>query len=193
MAIAEHRVGLSLITCSPIRTVIPEVHKRFYTEKVVLPAEQLSGQRRQAPYCRQSVQLVLMSGCPPTGFVFCCFNNNYKITPDSFDCWMRILKQVDGSVLWLLEDNATAANNLRNEAVARGVDAERWFLRSECHVGPLSEASSGRFVPGYSAVQRSHNRERRAVERFTGADLPSGKRLRAEWLRACCKRYICPN
>ena len=42
---------------------------------------------------------------PRTGFVFCCFNNNYKITPATFDGWMRILKQVDGSVLWLLEDN----------------------------------------------------------------------------------------
>ena len=59
------------------------------------------------------------------GFVFCCFNGNYKIMPHVFDCWMRILKQVEGSVLWLLEDNVAAANNLRREAVARGVDAKR--------------------------------------------------------------------
>jgi protein O-GlcNAc transferase len=61
----------------------------------------------------------------PAGFVFCCFNNNYKITPHVFDCWMRILKSVDGSDLWLFEDNAKAANNLRRESVARGVNAER--------------------------------------------------------------------
>ena len=64
-------------------------------------------------------------GLPENAFVFCCFNNNYKITPDVFDCWMRILKRVDGSVLWLLEDNAKAASNLRKEAEIRGVNPER--------------------------------------------------------------------
>ncbi|WP_158231254.1 hypothetical protein [Bradyrhizobium sp. C9] len=57
--------------------------------------------------------------------MFCCFNNNYKITPDMFDRWMRILGRVPGSMLWLLEGNARAAANLRKEAVARGVAAER--------------------------------------------------------------------
>jgi predicted O-linked N-acetylglucosamine transferase (SPINDLY family) len=57
--------------------------------------------------------------------VFCCFNNAYKITPDIFDGWMRILQRVEGSVLWLLEDAPAAVTNLRREAVARGVDAGR--------------------------------------------------------------------
>jgi predicted O-linked N-acetylglucosamine transferase (SPINDLY family) len=57
--------------------------------------------------------------------VFCCFNNNYKITPGTFAGWMRVLQRVEGSVLWLLEDNATAARNLRREAEARGVEAGR--------------------------------------------------------------------
>jgi predicted O-linked N-acetylglucosamine transferase (SPINDLY family) len=57
--------------------------------------------------------------------VFCCFNNNYKITPDVFGVWIRLLRQVEGSVLWLLEDNAAASRNLRREAEARGVGAER--------------------------------------------------------------------
>src|SRR5262249_34973748 len=55
----------------------------------------------------------------------CCFNNNYKITPDVFDCWMRILKRVDGSVMWLLEDNTKATSNLRKEAEIRGVNSNR--------------------------------------------------------------------
>ena len=59
---------------------------------------------------------------PESGFVFCCFNNNYKILPATFDSWMRILKAVDGSVLWLLEDNALAAANLRHHAETRGLD-----------------------------------------------------------------------
>jgi len=62
---------------------------------------------------------------PSTGFIFCCFNQHYKITPQTFDGWMRILRQVKGSVLWLLEDNETAANNLRREAQARDVDVRR--------------------------------------------------------------------
>lgn len=64
-------------------------------------------------------------GLPAEGFVFCCFNNNYKILPATFDVWMRILTQVPGSVLWLLEDNANVAANLRAEALKRGVSAER--------------------------------------------------------------------
>jgi len=65
------------------------------------------------------------AGLPATGFVFCCFNNNYKIEPGVFDCWMRILARLEGSVLWLLEDNTSAAENLKNEAMARGIGTER--------------------------------------------------------------------
>ena len=75
-------------------------------------------------------------GLPDTGFVFCCFNNNYKTTPDIFDQWMRMLKQVEGSVLWLLEDNAAAAKNLKSEAAARGVSAERLIFATRL---PLDE------------------------------------------------------
>jgi protein O-GlcNAc transferase len=65
------------------------------------------------------------AGLPQEGFVFCCFNANYKITPDVYDIWMRILKKVDGSVLWLFAESSTVKRNLRNEAAARGVSAER--------------------------------------------------------------------
>lgn len=65
------------------------------------------------------------AGLPPEGFVFCCFNNSYKITPPIFDIWARLLAAVDGSVLWLLHDNADAADNLRREAAARHVDPRR--------------------------------------------------------------------
>jgi predicted O-linked N-acetylglucosamine transferase (SPINDLY family) len=64
-------------------------------------------------------------GLPETGFIFCSFNNNYKITPEMFDVWMSILKQVPDSVLWLLADNMWAEDNLRCEAEARGVSAQR--------------------------------------------------------------------
>ena len=65
------------------------------------------------------------AGLPETGFVFCCFNNNWKIGPQMFAIWMRLLAAVPGSVLWLLEDNADAVANLRREAAARGIAAAR--------------------------------------------------------------------
>jgi predicted O-linked N-acetylglucosamine transferase (SPINDLY family) len=106
------------------RFVIPEEHYACYTEKVVyLPdTYQVNDSKRviaERTPTRAEVEL------PDTDFVFCCFNNNYKITPEIFDCWMRLLNEVQGSVLWLLEDNATASRNLRREAEARGVASER--------------------------------------------------------------------
>lgn len=64
-------------------------------------------------------------GLPEQGFVFCCFNNAYKISPDEFDIWMRLLGQVEGSVLWLLKSNKWAEANLRMEAEKRGISGER--------------------------------------------------------------------
>src|SRR4029079_11496115 len=64
-------------------------------------------------------------GLPENGFVFCSFNNNYKITPEIFAVWMRLLAAAPESVLWLLEDNETASRNLKREASAKNVAPER--------------------------------------------------------------------
>jgi len=64
-------------------------------------------------------------GLPEKGFVFCCFNSSYKITPQVFDVWVRILQQVPGSVLWLFKEHAATELNLRREAVQRGLDPAR--------------------------------------------------------------------
>ncbi|WGS22666.1 MULTISPECIES: tetratricopeptide repeat protein [unclassified Bradyrhizobium] len=69
-------------------------------------------------------------GLPEEQFVFCCFNNGFKILPATFARWMRILKAVEGSVLWLLADNQTAMQNLRKEAEARGVEPTRLVFAS---------------------------------------------------------------
>jgi predicted O-linked N-acetylglucosamine transferase (SPINDLY family) len=105
-------------------TLIPPQSQVHYTEKIAyLPhSYQVNDAQRQISdrvFTREVV------GLPPTGFVFCCFNNNYKITPDTFDGWMRILQAVPDSVLWLLADNPTAAQNLSDEAELRGVSAKR--------------------------------------------------------------------
>jgi predicted O-linked N-acetylglucosamine transferase (SPINDLY family) len=105
-------------------TLVPEGAQKFYSEKVVfLPnSYQVNDSKRRIAdkkFSRKDLSL------PEAGFVFCCFNNNYKITPEVFDVWMRILKQVEGGVLWLLEDNPDAVVNLRKEAEHRGVDPNR--------------------------------------------------------------------
>lgn len=74
-------------------------------------------------------------GLPEEGFVFCCFNNNYKITPDMFDIWMRLLHKVADSVLWLLEDSPEAAKNLRKEAKARGIADNRLVFAPRIELG----------------------------------------------------------
>jgi len=76
------------------------------------------------------------AGLPRAGFVFCCFNNSFKITPDVFDVWMRLLGRVAGSVLWLSATNAAAVANLRREAQARGIAPERLIFAPRV---PLNE------------------------------------------------------
>jgi predicted O-linked N-acetylglucosamine transferase (SPINDLY family) len=106
------------------RVLIPEESQAYYAEKVVyLPdSYQVNDARRQissTEFTRGEL------GLPAAGFVFACFNNNHKITPPVFEGWMRILKRVPDSVLWLFEANPDAATNLRNEALGHGVDPER--------------------------------------------------------------------
>ena len=106
------------------KTLIPKNSQQHYSEKIVyLPNSYQVNDRKRVIASRQFIKQEL--GLPQEAFVFCCFNNNYKITPDVFDSWVRILKVVDTSVLWLLEDNPTAAMNLQKEAALRGLDPAR--------------------------------------------------------------------
>ena len=105
-------------------TLIPEKTRPCYTEKIVSLPD--SYQVNDANRCiADKVFTREELGLPKTGFIFCCFNNNHKITPTTFDGWIRILKKVDGSILWLFEDNPKAAENLRKEAFEMGVEADR--------------------------------------------------------------------
>lgn len=106
------------------RQVIPEDERQFYTEKIVcLPdSYQVNDRRRRIA---EKTPTRAEAGLPDEGFVFCCFNNNWKISRPVFDVWMRLLSRLPGSVLWLLEDNPTAAQNLRRAAAQRSVQPER--------------------------------------------------------------------
>ncbi|HEY4266459.1 MAG TPA: tetratricopeptide repeat protein, partial [Micropepsaceae bacterium] len=106
------------------RILIPESERRFYSEQIVyLPDTYQPNDSRRAIGERTPARVA--AGLPEQGFVFCCFNNNYKIMPDMFAIWMRLLRRVEGSVLWLLEDNAAAAANLRAQALEQGIAPER--------------------------------------------------------------------
>jgi len=106
------------------KVLIPNHLRMYYSEKTV----RLPGSYQPNDSKRPVSQINLKRadfGLPNDGFVFCCFNNNYKILPSTFDVWMKILNQVDGSVLWLLKDNQTAKINLCREAELRGIHHSR--------------------------------------------------------------------
>lgn len=105
------------------RFVFPESLRPYFTEEpMFLPnVYQVSDRKREvlATVTRAAY------GLPQDKFVYCMFNNNYKITPEFFEAWMRILRQVPDSLLWLLEDNKWAGENMRAAARAHGIDPAR--------------------------------------------------------------------
>jgi predicted O-linked N-acetylglucosamine transferase (SPINDLY family) len=117
------------------RTLIPETDQEYYSEKIVyLPDSYQPNDSRRSisttPYSRASQSL------PERGFVFCCFNGSYKIGPSVFDSWMRILARVEGSVLWLMENNPWSVDNLRRQAALRGISPDRLIFAKPL---PLAE------------------------------------------------------
>ena len=106
------------------KILIPKENQKFYSEKIIyLP---------NTYQVRDSTQKISNKiynrkdfGLPEKNFVFCCFNQNYKITPNVYDIWMRLLKKIEGSVLWLIKSSDEGANNLKKEAHKRGVNSNR--------------------------------------------------------------------
>ena len=110
------------------KSVFPSGSEHGYTERPL-----------RLPYCFQPSDNMRIVGKTPTraechlpdhAFVYCCFNNNYKFTPEMFTSWMRILARTPGSVLWLLADNAWSKTNLTREAERHGIDASRLIFAS---------------------------------------------------------------
>jgi predicted O-linked N-acetylglucosamine transferase (SPINDLY family) len=116
------------------RFSLPEPLQRFYTERplymphMAFPSDTTrlpAGAPPSRPAC----------GLPEHAFVFCCFNTSYKILPEVFAVWMRLLAAVPGSVLWLLETSTEAKENLRREARRAGIDAQRLIFAPRVGVG----------------------------------------------------------
>lgn len=106
------------------RFLVPEEHRAHYAEQIVwLPETFQPNDDRRAftpPADARGAH-----DLPTDAFVFCCFNNTAKFNPTMFSLWMRLLSEVQGSVLWLLAPRGEAGDNLRREAAARGVDPTR--------------------------------------------------------------------
>ena len=125
-------------------TVVPPEHFDCYSEKVVwLPDSFLANDSTRRIAERTPTRTEL--GLPKSGFVFCCFNQSYKIDPQIFEAWMRLLAAVDSSVLWLKDNDPTASRNLRSEAERLGIAGERLI-----------------FAPGVASVEDHLARHRQA-------------------------------
>jgi protein O-GlcNAc transferase len=132
---------IDYVIADPI--VLPFADQPFYSERIVhVPDCYQVNDRRRA--IASQVPTRWQAGLPEQAFVFCCFNNSFKITAEVFEVWMRLLRQVDASVLWVLECNEVAGGNLRREAEARSIDPARLifapFVDAEVNLARLSLA-----------------------------------------------------
>ena len=172
--------------------VLPFDQQPFWSEKIVhLPGcYQVNDTKRQIAKRTPTRE---ECGLPEQGFVFCCFNNSYKITPSFFDIWMRLLDKVEGSVLWLVRDNAAAERNLRQEAAARGVDPARLVFAKKMGLAehlarhPWRICSSTRFPT--TPVQRRATRFGWACRCLPQSEKP----LPGAWRQASITRSAFPS
>ncbi|RVU07823.1 tetratricopeptide repeat protein [Novosphingobium umbonatum] len=123
--------------------VVPPALKSTFDEKLVwMPHSYQPNDNQRAIHPDKASRAD--HGLPDVGFVFCTFNHTYKISPVEFDIWMRLLAQVEGSVLWLLKSNAVVQSNLCQEAAARGIDPARLIFaeprQHNDHLGRIAHA-----------------------------------------------------
>ena len=155
------------------RVVIPQEHHLYYSEQVVdLPHSFMPNDWRRP--IAEKTPTRLEAGLPESGFVFACHNHEHKITPEVFDVWMRLLRAVEGSIIWLKSLNAAAVISLRREARARGVSAERLVFAPHVprSVGSSGATAAGRSFSGHSALQRPCDGLRCPVGRVACRNLP---------------------
>ena len=115
------------------KIVIPKKFQKFYSEKIIyLPdTYQPNEEIKKLSFDHKSKSSV---GLPENKFIFCCFNAHQKINLKIFKIWMRILKERENSILWLLKDNELSENNLKREADNLGVDPERLVFAKKLEI-----------------------------------------------------------
>lgn len=110
------------------KITIPAEHQDDYMGKIVSLPSFFPTSRPNISF--DNVPSRAEAGLPENGFVYCCFNSTFKITPDVFDIWMRLLLKTPGSILWLSSPSKECITNLQTEAHSRGVDASRLIFAS---------------------------------------------------------------
>lgn len=133
-ALADYIIGDPIVT--------PVDHADGYAEKLALmPHSYQPNDRSRIVGTRPTRS---DAGLPESGFIFCSFNQSYKITPEIFDIWCRLLDEVQGSSLWLLDPGEIAQANLQKEALQRGIDPNRLVFAKHLpateHLGRLQLA-----------------------------------------------------
>jgi protein O-GlcNAc transferase len=170
--------------------VIPPDATRYYSEKVLYlpdvfqPNDNLLPESQNAPNVGRSKQ-----GLPENAVVFCAFNNHYKITPVAFALWMRLLSQVENSVLWLSQCNDVAKANLCKEASKFNIQSERLvFARREPnwqdHIARHSLADLFLDTWPYNAHTTASDALRAGLPVLTYAGASYASRVAATLLRA---------
>jgi len=161
------------------KVVIPDENRPYYQEQVVwlphayFPADNTVGIAEETPSRKAC-------GLPDEGFVFCSFNHDYKINPPVFAVWMRLLKAVPGSVLWLMKLNEDAQSHLLREADAAGVNPERIIFatrvpRIEDHLARYRQADLFLDTHPYNAHTTANDAIRAGLPLLTrlGGSFPS--------------------
>ena len=113
---ADYIIGDNIVT--------PADQQPYYAERLVRMPHSYQANDRQRPIAGVKPTR-RQCGLPDQGFVFCCFNNTFKITPAIFDVWMRLLAKLPGSVMWLFQANDSVGERLKAEAAKRGIAPER--------------------------------------------------------------------
>jgi predicted O-linked N-acetylglucosamine transferase (SPINDLY family) len=125
------------------RIIIPEKHQQYYTEEVLYMPEcyQMNAREPMAPIDRSAVRK--KNDLSDDAFIFCSFNNSFKMTPDVFAAWMSILEAVPRGILWLLLDNQQARENLQREAIRLGINPSRIvFAHTTSHAEHLARLAA---------------------------------------------------
>ena len=121
------------------KNLIPEDKSKFYGEKIIYLPHSYQPQNDEIKVSTE-IPSKKELGLPENFFIFCAINNTYKITPEIFDIWMKLLKKVEKSVIWLLENNESSKNNLIKEAKIRGINRERLvFAKRTSHAKYLAQ------------------------------------------------------
>jgi protein O-GlcNAc transferase len=112
--------------------IIPSSYRKYYTEKIIyLPSYQSNDSKRMLP----SKDLGKEYEIPENTFVYCNFNNNYKLLPDMFECWIQILFKVKNSILFLFADNEEVIVNLKKYAELKGINGNRLIFGNRASYG----------------------------------------------------------